>query len=310
MAGVEEDEVTSSEPAEELWNIAITSKEDSSNVPSKSSNEILTELFGAFNAEPPESLIVSQDESGNETAKKHKKKHKKDKKHKKKSKSKRRISGEQNDYSSDSENEHEKRKERKHKSKKKHRRKSSDMDSGDEHKPKKRSRRSKSPPVIVKKEPISDSEKNSTSEIVKEPMLEIKKETELNGHADLETSEVTSTSATCPSPPSLSALRKEVEENKSGFESLKSGEAGDDKTGECGNVVENQVSMWKFSVIQGYGLNSIKSPYIFPSVFHTIYLCAKSYLASCFILLIQLFRPISSLTNFAKHQCIIFDSID
>lgn len=234
MAGVEEDEVTSSEPTEELWNIAVTTNDVSSNVPSKSSNEILTELFGAFNAEPPESLIVSQDESGNETAaKKHKKKHKKEKKHKKKSKSKRRLSGEQNDViSSDSENEQEKRKEKKHKSKKKHRRKSSDMDSEDEGKPKKRSRHSKSPPVVIKKEPISDSEKDVTKEIVKEPTVEVKKEKEVNGDAEPETNEVTSTSASCPSPPPLSALKKkdEEEDDKSGFESIKPLEAGDDKT--------------------------------------------------------------------------------
>ncbi|CAH1100438.1 unnamed protein product [Psylliodes chrysocephalus] len=67
-------------------------KECKPNVPSKSSMEILSELFSTFHAKPP--LIIKKEKS-DESSKKHKKKKKhksKDKKHKKKEKKKKRSS--------------------------------------------------------------------------------------------------------------------------------------------------------------------------------------------------------------------------
>lgn len=64
---------------------------ESSELPTKSSNEILTELFGAFNAEPPKIVLTTKCTSSSEEKKsKHCKKSKKSKckKHKKKHRSK------------------------------------------------------------------------------------------------------------------------------------------------------------------------------------------------------------------------------
>lgn len=256
MAEVEDEEVTSSGPVENLWSIAITSTDDS-NVPQKSSNEILTELFGAFNAEPPKSPIVSEGNSETENkAKKHKKKHKKEKKHKKKSKTKRRLSGEQDNSSvgcsSESEDEHEKRKERKHKHKKRHRVKGSDMESGDEHKPKKRSRHSKSPLNDVKKDLIVEVKKEPTNDIINEPMIVIKKEPvdnvendlpkaseenekddkpQANGSVEPDTSVVSSsTPVPSSSPPPLPVTRSAAADETAVFETVKSPDTVDEKT--------------------------------------------------------------------------------
>ncbi|KAK3925739.1 Protein SON [Frankliniella fusca] len=231
MAAVE-DEVSSSAQAEDLWNIAITSKDEStSDVPQKSSNEILTELFGAFNAEPPKSIIASDCDSENEVkVKKHKKKHKKEKKHKKKSKSKRRLSGEQDNssigYSSDSDNEHEKRKERKHKPKKKRRTKSSDMESEEEQKPKKRSRHSKSP-SLNRKEISSDNADEQSKEVSKDCSVAVKAD-EVNKNAESEVS--SSTPAPPQSPPPLPTPKKEIADESSVFENVKTSEGPDEKS--------------------------------------------------------------------------------
>ncbi|KAE8749947.1 hypothetical protein FOCC_FOCC003417 [Frankliniella occidentalis] len=101
------------------------------------------------------------------------------------------------------------------------------MDSGDEQKPKKRSRHSKSP-SITRKESVSDNTNELSKEVSKEGLLEVKKEIEVNGHADDEVS--SSTPAPSRSPPPLLTPKKEVVEESSVFENVKPSEGVDDKT--------------------------------------------------------------------------------
>jgi len=111
---------------DDLWDVAILTKTAAPNPP-KSSDEILTELFGAFNAKPPKSTggSSSENEGGSKAKKKKKKKHK-ERKHKKK-RSRKHSSGSDGE-SSDSE----KASGRKEKKRKKHK-KSRRKDSSDHH---------------------------------------------------------------------------------------------------------------------------------------------------------------------------------
>lgn len=86
---------------------------------SKSSTEILSELFGAFNAEPPTISDVIPDDSSKKK-KKSKKKTKHKKKKKKKSQKKGRSSSDVSDNESDSENTRKRSKKSKHKRHKRH----------------------------------------------------------------------------------------------------------------------------------------------------------------------------------------------
>lgn len=86
---------------------------------SKSSTEILSELFGAFNAEPPTISDVIPDDSPKKK-KKSKKKTKHKKKKKKKSQKKGRSSSDVSDNESDSENTRKRSKKSKHKRHKRH----------------------------------------------------------------------------------------------------------------------------------------------------------------------------------------------
>lgn len=103
--------------------------------PTKSSSEILSELFGAFNADPPKIEEIPAKKS-----KKSKKKHKKEKK--KRSRSSSSSSSDDSDYS------HKRKKRKKNKSKK---RKDSDKSPA---RPRVKSPHIKPDPELVKKEPI------------------------------------------------------------------------------------------------------------------------------------------------------------